>query len=145
MILSLFAGLLLYFWFLAQKAWGEKFIGYLKWSSLLFILILIAFDAFMMLQTQQFFEARKIGGDNGLAYSYFNNNTNLTVQTTMFAKQDDDSGEVMAYHKVEFAVMSIFAQYQTYIILFITLAMVIQFGWIVYKNGIGEGDSSREV
>lgn len=143
MILILFGLLLLYFWFLAQKAWGERFIGYLKWSSLLFVLILMAFDAFMMVQTQQFYEARKIGGDNGLAFSYFNNVTNTTVQTTMFAKQDQDSGEVMAYHWTEYAVMSIFADYMSYIGIFIAMAMVIQYLWLAYKSS--QDDKNEEI
>lgn len=132
MILFYFGLLLLFIWWIANKALGDNFIHVLKYSTLLFIAIFIALDAFMFIETERFFKAKAIGGDLGITYSYFNNNTNSTVTTTMYGKQTDDSANIMAWHFSEFTVMGIFTYALPFLAIMIIGSFILQYLWIWY-------------
>lgn len=134
-IWGLILGLMIY---LADKYYNDKFLPYLKYGGIVFVGILFAFDIFMFIETDRFIKTREAGGDLGLEYSYFNNVTNLTVSTSMYAKQTIDSGTIVAYHYSEYSVIQYFNMALPYLAIFLSTALVLQYVLIFYlraKNG----------
>lgn len=143
MILFFFGLLLLFIWYIANRALGDSFIHVLKYSSLLFIAMFIAFDLFMFVETERFYKAKAIGGDNGIQYSYFNNVTNLTVTTTMYGKQTTDSADIVGYHFAELTALAIFTYAMPFLAIVIIGSFIIQYLWIWYLTTTGQMSKKR--
>jgi hypothetical protein len=132
MIFAFLAMMFLFLWWLSDKHLKDKFNPYLKYSSLFVIIVIFFVELYMFIETERFLKAKEIGGDLGISYSYFNNATNLTVETTMYAKQDIDSGTIMAYHWTEYEAMPIITGMLQYLLMFVGFTLLIQYLWMVY-------------
>lgn len=146
LLIGLFLGLI---WYIADKSLKERFLPYLKWPSLFVIILMVSTDIFFFVEMERFLKAKAVGGDNGIAYSFFDNNTNLTVQHTMFAKQDQDSATIFVFHNIEYAIMEIILQYWELIAIFLGTVFVLQYLYIVYYNALynkkQEFDDKKEI
>jgi hypothetical protein len=131
-------------WYIADKGLGKKFISYLKWSSLLMIGLLIAVDLYFFVETERFLTAREAGGDLGLGYSYFNNDTNLTVETVMYGKQTVDSGTVMAYHYAESGMMELLVQMLPEFAIFLGSVFILQYVYLLYMSVMHPGQEEPD-
>jgi hypothetical protein len=128
--LGLFFG---FIWWIANTHLKEQFNPYLKYSAIFFIAILIATDVFFFIETDRFYKAKAVGGDLGIGYSYYNNGTNLTVVHTMYAKQDEDAGTVMAYHWAEFGVMPYIVMMLPYVAMFVAVTLALQYIYLTWR------------
>lgn len=127
-------------WYISDKSLKERFIPYLKWGSLIFIGVLACTDAYFFIETARFYDARAIDNTNGVSYSWYNNVTNTTVTHSMYAKQDIDSGTILAYHAMEMWVMEDIVGLMPYLAIFCAATLAIQFVIILYSNAInGKG------
>jgi hypothetical protein len=80
----------------------------------------------MMIETSRYIDVQSISPGTGITFSYFSNETNSTVVTTMYGRQTDDSGAIMAYHYTEFMVWPILTGLLQYVFYFISGMIVIQ-------------------
>ena len=69
MMLLVFCLLLGFLWYLADKYYKEKFSPYLKWSSALFILILLSFELFAFIEMGRLVDLKSYNSSSCLMYS----------------------------------------------------------------------------
>ncbi len=97
MLYGIFALILFALWYCADRALGERFLPYAKWTALAIIALFFLFDFAMTLETNRMI-ATLNANPNGVMYVY-----NATLNTTMFAQNGTDTLNVVAYHFSEYA------------------------------------------
>ena len=139
MIFAFLALFFLYIWWLSDQHLKANFNPYLKWSALFVIGIIFFVEIYMFIETERFYKAKAVGGDLGIAYSFFDNATNTTRETTLYAKQDEDSGTVMAYHWAEYEIMPIVTGMIEPLLTFVALTFILQYLWMIYYYNMKGG------
>lgn len=138
--LGLFFG---FIWWIANANLKENFNPYLKYSALFFIAIFIATDIYLFIETDRFYIAKSIGGDNGITYSYWNDEMNTTTETTLFGRQDEDSGTIMAYHWAEYEVMPLLIMMLPYVALFVAAMFGLQYLYLWWRTTYYDGSGAK--
>ena len=131
MIYLLFGGLLLLLWYLADKNLKNDFLPYLKWPALLFALYFIGFDLYYNIELNKIIEIDKDHA-NGLLYSHYDNATNTTMETRLYALQGYDRGEVFSYFTAENQLNSMFGGLLGYMLLLCIFGLIVQTLMILY-------------
>lgn len=137
MILFVFGLMFALLWYIADRNLKDQFLPYLKWPAAIFICIFLLTDVYLQIETGRMMEVRKIYGNAGLGYSYFDNVTNSTVASSMYGVQDIDSGTLMAYHKIEAWTWEDITGLLPYLGIMMALGAAFQVLWTYYIDYTG--------
>jgi hypothetical protein len=134
--------MLVFLWYLADKSLKNNFLPYLKWPALIFAMYFIGFDIYYNMEYNRIIEIDMVH-DNGILYTHWDNNTNTTQETRLYAVQGYDRGVIFSYFKSEYELNSLFGGLLGPILLLCIFGLVTQTMMIIYNNYKNGGNNEN--
>ena len=100
MMLFVFCLLLGFLWYLADKYYKDKFSSYLKWSSALFILILLSFEIFTFIEMGRLIDLKSYNASTCLLYTDVSNTPSLPINYSL-ANSSLETGDITSLYYVD--------------------------------------------
>jgi len=134
-----------FLWYLADRYLKNDFLPYLKWSAPILIVLLVAMDVFLFVETERMLYAREIGDDVGVSYSWYNAVTNSTTTHSMYGIQDDESAVIWQFHDLEYWTMDFMTGVLPFLMIFMTAMFILQYALIMYNEIMRPGRGDKDV